>query len=102
MTAFPDWAVAPYANYDPEYARSVQAEMDAPQAEPVSAKRARVSPKCRHCLYRHDEGQRCVWLNHNYMYSQPKHKVIVQKVLAAPALPPLERAYLKQGFRPHL
>jgi hypothetical protein len=103
--AFPAWALAPYM-INPEYAQSVQAGFDAAEAarsaqaaEPAGAKRAKVIAKCRHCHLAH-EGPGCVFINHNYLYRQPKNKGIVDAVLAAPVVPAEEREYLRQGFRP--
>ncbi len=100
IPALPDWMLAPYEHVDDDYAKSVQAEMDAPRVEPLGAKRIRRLQKCFKCGYPHAEGEKCVWLNHNFMYSQEKHKVLVGKVLAAPILSHLEREYLSRGRRP--
>ena len=104
--AVPEWALAPFTSFDPEYARCVQAALDAEEAarsaqaaEPAGTKRARVKPKCPNCRYAH-EGPGCVYINHNYLYSQPKSKGIVDEVLAAPVVPAQEREYLRRGFRP--
>ena len=100
MSALPEWMLAPYEHVNAAYAKTVQAEMDAPpQEEAPGAKRIRGQQKCIKCGYPHAEGVLHVWCDHSFLYSQEKHEALVSSVLAAPAVPPSERDHLFKGRR---